>query len=38
VDAVEAGKVKLVGNEADLENFVAMFDPLVVVAPVEKAE
>jgi alkyl sulfatase BDS1-like metallo-beta-lactamase superfamily hydrolase len=38
MDAVEAGTVKLVGNEADLENFVAMFDPLVVVAPVAKAE
>jgi alkyl sulfatase BDS1-like metallo-beta-lactamase superfamily hydrolase len=30
VDAVRAGKVKFEGNIKDLENFVAMFDPLFV--------
>lgn len=38
VDAVKAGKVKLVGDEKDLENFVAMFDPLFVNASVGKPD
>ena len=38
VDAVNAGNVKFEGNIQDLENFVAIFDPLFLYQETTKYE